>query len=181
SGQGEHRDGGDRRQLQGDRDRVRKLGDFDDSRPGFERSRRSHGVASGRELEHRRDRHQKEQAHDQKDDATEDLQLDSARPHQRTGSWATSPPRRGGLMPQQQASASDAKAAWGQIAHRSHLEVLRCSKEYSTGTTVTMMIIERASASASPGWARPVSLVSRLLIARGTMMLPCETSAAAVA
>jgi hypothetical protein len=49
-------------------------------------------------------------------------------------------------MPQQQAASSHAETAWREIAHRSHLEVLRCSKEYRTVTMVTMMIIESASA-----------------------------------
>jgi hypothetical protein len=52
---------------------------------------------------------------------------------------------------------------------------------YSTTTMVTIRIMESASAFASPGWLRPVSLVNRLLICSGTMIPPCVMSAAAVA
>ena len=44
-----------------------------------------------------------------------------------------------------------------------------------------MRIIDSASALASPGMARPVSLVKRLLICSGTMIPPWVMMAAAVA
>ena len=47
--------------------------------------------------------------------------------------------------------------------------------------TVTIRIIVSASAFASPGMARPVSLVNKLLICSGTMTPPWLMSAAAVA